>query len=85
MNYVFKFNLCVYFSPHPYLFFNSDRETFTFLGFDIDKDTGNLVDKQTETVLEEAIMHQKLYKGLIRNKAPLHEDFDELERYQVFF
>ncbi|XP_060599995.1 E3 ubiquitin-protein ligase RNF213-like [Ruditapes philippinarum] len=69
-------------SPHPYLFFNSDRETFTFLGFYIDKDTGNLVDKQTETVLEEAIMHQNLYKGLIRNKAPLHEDFDQLERHE---
>ncbi|XP_053396356.1 E3 ubiquitin-protein ligase rnf213-alpha-like [Mercenaria mercenaria] len=69
-------------SPHPYLFFNSDRETFTFLGFFIDQDTGNLVDLQTRTVLEEGIMSPDLYKILVENKAPLQEDFDSLQRHE---
>ncbi|WAR07198.1 R213A-like protein, partial [Mya arenaria] len=57
-------------SPHPYLFFNSDRFTFTFLGFYIDRNTGNLVDQQTNRVLEEGIMAQNLYDSLVRNQAP---------------
>ncbi|WAR07210.1 RN213-like protein, partial [Mya arenaria] len=47
-------------SPHPYLFFNSDRFTFTFLGFYIDRNTGNLVDQQTNRILEQGIMAQNL-------------------------
>ncbi|XP_053388233.1 E3 ubiquitin-protein ligase rnf213-alpha-like, partial [Mercenaria mercenaria] len=69
-------------SPHPYLFFNSDRATFTFLGFFIDRHTGNLIDLQTKAVLEEGIMSQNLYKGLVRNNAPLQEDFDSLKRHE---
>ncbi|XP_052808691.1 E3 ubiquitin-protein ligase rnf213-alpha-like isoform X2 [Mya arenaria] len=69
-------------SPHPYLFFNSDRFTFTFLGFYIDRNTGNLVDQQTNRVLEEGIMAQNLYDSLVRNQAPVREDFDALPRDQ---
>ncbi|WAR07208.1 R213A-like protein [Mya arenaria] len=47
-------------SPHPYLFFNSDRFSFTFLGFYIDRNTGNLVDQQTNRILEQGIMSQNL-------------------------
>ena len=68
-------------SPHPYLFFNSDKFTFTFLGFNIDKGTGNLVDHQTKTVLENGIMKTQLYDALIRNNAPLNENFDSLPRF----
>jgi len=68
------------FSPHPYLFFNSDKFTFTFLGFNIDRRTGNLVDQQTKTVLENSIMKTQLYDALIRNHAPLKENFDSLPR-----
>ncbi|WAR07205.1 R213A-like protein [Mya arenaria] len=52
-------------SPHPYLFFNSDRFTFTFLGFYIDRNTGNLVDQQTNRILEQGIMAQNLYDSLL--------------------
>ncbi|XP_053396009.1 E3 ubiquitin-protein ligase rnf213-alpha-like [Mercenaria mercenaria] len=69
-------------SPHPYLFFNSDRFTFTFLGFFIDRGSGNLIDQQTRTVLEHGIMKQNLYDSLVRNHAPMQENFDALPRDQ---
>ncbi|KAH3727158.1 hypothetical protein DPMN_053084, partial [Dreissena polymorpha] len=67
-------------SPHPYLFFNSDRETFTFLGFFIERFTGNLKDQQTGELLEKAIMTRRLYDALVANHAPLQENFDALSR-----
>ncbi|KAK3585576.1 hypothetical protein CHS0354_036763 [Potamilus streckersoni] len=67
-------------SPHPYLFFNPDGHTITFLGFNIDRRTGNLIDKQTRQVLETSIMPQNLYDSLVRNRVPIQEDFDSLPR-----
>ncbi|KAK3585590.1 hypothetical protein CHS0354_036776 [Potamilus streckersoni] len=67
-------------SPHPYLFFNPDGQTLTFVGFNIEQRTGNLVDLQTGNVLETAIMDRNLYKGLVRNHAPIQENFDFLSR-----
>ncbi|CAG2236708.1 RNF213 [Mytilus edulis] len=81
----------VYFCPHPYLFFNPDHHTMTFLGFNIQKATGNLVDDQTGESLEDQIMEptlhdnqQTLYHGL--NSQPgisLSENFDNLERCDI--
>lgn len=70
-----------YFSPHPYLFFNTDGFTFTFLGFNIDRTTGNLIDLQTKQILEKEIMTKNLFDALIRNKVDLQENFDALSRY----
>ena len=50
-------------SPHPYLFFNQDHITITFLGFFINS-TGDLVDPQTSQTLEEGLMSQPLRNGL---------------------
>ncbi|XP_076109129.1 E3 ubiquitin-protein ligase rnf213-alpha-like [Mytilus galloprovincialis] len=75
-------------SPHPYLFFNPDHHTMTFLGFNIEKATGNLIDDQTGESLEDQIMdptldqrQRTLYNGL--NSQPgvnLSENFDKLSR-----
>ena len=51
------------FSPHPYLFFNQDRITMTFLGFFINS-AGDLVDPQTSQTLEEGLMSQPLRNAL---------------------
>ncbi|KAL3881507.1 hypothetical protein ACJMK2_027939 [Sinanodonta woodiana] len=67
-------------SPHPYLFFNPDGHTITFLGFNIERSTGNLIDQQTKQVLETAILPKKLYDSLVRNRVPIQEDFDSLPR-----
>ncbi|XP_060597648.1 E3 ubiquitin-protein ligase rnf213-alpha-like, partial [Ruditapes philippinarum] len=69
-------------SPHPYLFFNSDRFSFTFLGFYIEKSSGNLIDQQTGKVLERGIMTPNLYDSLVRNHAPIQENFDNLPRHE---
>ncbi|XP_053396012.1 E3 ubiquitin-protein ligase rnf213-alpha-like [Mercenaria mercenaria] len=69
-------------SPHPYLFFNRDRMTFTFLGFYIEKESGNLIDQQTGNVLERCIMTKNLYEAMERNHVPLQEDFNSLLRMQ---
>ena len=51
------------FSPHPYLFFNQDHITMTFLGFSINSN-GDLVDPQTSTILEKDLMPKSLGNGL---------------------
>ncbi|XP_041354587.1 E3 ubiquitin-protein ligase rnf213-alpha-like [Gigantopelta aegis] len=69
-------------SPHPYIFFNPDGQTMTFLGFNINRQTGDLIDQQTGHVLEPAIMAKNLQDSLIRNRVPLNENFDQLQRLQ---
>ena len=56
----------------------------TFLGFNIDRRTGNLIDLQTRAVLEEGIMQQNLFDALIRNRVNLAENFDALPRFVNF-
>lgn len=59
----------------------------TFLGFNIDKETGNLIDEETEKerkILEENIMDKDLFETLQRNKVNLEENFDDLPRYFFF-
>ena len=51
------------FSPHPYLFFNQDHITMTFLGFFINS-VGDLVDPQTSQILEKSLMSKPLRNGL---------------------
>ncbi|KAL8623379.1 hypothetical protein ACOMHN_065913 [Nucella lapillus] len=67
-------------SPHPYIFFNPDKNTMTFLGFSVDPYTGNLTDQQTGQVLEQGIMNRQLYQALTFNRVPLNENFDDLPR-----
>lgn len=72
----------MFFSPHPYLFFNADNMTFTFIGFHIESSTGNLID-QNGGILEKNIMSVGLYNLLKLNGVPVTEDFDELPRYDA--
>ena len=59
-------NMCLLFSsrsPHPYLFFNEDRMTITFLGFFINS-AGDLIDPQNLRTLETGLMSKHLRNGL---------------------
>ncbi|XP_071122875.1 E3 ubiquitin-protein ligase RNF213-like [Mytilus edulis] len=67
-------------SPHPYLFFNLDHHSMTFLGFNIEEKTRNLIDLQTKEILEKNIMEKSLFDALSRNKVDLSENFDALPR-----
>lgn len=82
VNFEFSMSFLFYFSPHPYLFFNSDGTTMTFLGFNIDKATGNLIGTQDgkEYVLKSNIMDKRLIEALARNRVNLNETFDNLSR-----
>ncbi|XP_060597666.1 E3 ubiquitin-protein ligase rnf213-alpha-like [Ruditapes philippinarum] len=69
-------------SPHPYIFFNADRMSLTFLGFNIEKRTGNLIDHQTGRILERGMMKRDLFNALVNNNVPLQENFDMLRRME---
>ena len=59
----FKITFPFLFSPHPYLFFNEDHITMTFLGFSINSN-GDLVDPQASTILDRGLMPKRLTNGL---------------------
>ena len=59
-------------SPHPYLFFNEDGQTFTFMGFTVDRQ-GNLVEPGTARVLERGIMTAALQTGLYHQRVNFQE------------
>jgi hypothetical protein len=61
-------------SSHPYIFFNQDRITITFVGFTVTP-SGDLIDPTHRGILEAAIVSRQLYDGLIRNKVYFNEDY----------
>uniref|UniRef100_A0A1I8GB29 RING-type domain-containing protein n=1 Tax=Macrostomum lignano TaxID=282301 RepID=A0A1I8GB29_9PLAT len=68
-------------NSHPYLLFNEDGATFTFVGFTINP-AGDLLD-QKRAVIQKGIMSQQLYKGLHRQGVHLDEAFDSLPRDEM--
>ncbi|XP_071956942.1 E3 ubiquitin-protein ligase rnf213-alpha-like [Antedon mediterranea] len=65
-------------SPHPYIFFNQDNQTMTFMGFSIDRN-GTLLDINEE-VLQRNVMTKSLMRGLSNQQVNLSEDFNSLPR-----
>ncbi|XP_072046321.1 E3 ubiquitin-protein ligase rnf213-alpha-like [Amphiura filiformis] len=68
-------------SLHPYIFFNHDHESMTFMGFYIDHD-GSLRDPSTQNVIEANIMNRILRQALHVNGVELSKDFDNLPRWK---
>ena len=52
----------------------------TFMGFQIEHKTGNLMDPGTGKVLEHGILTSPLQKGLRKNFVDLNETFDTKTR-----
>ncbi|XP_056285146.1 E3 ubiquitin-protein ligase rnf213-beta isoform X2 [Pseudoliparis swirei] len=68
---------------HPYIFFNADRFSMSFLGFNVIRQGPNrldAVDPRSGIVLMENVMSQKLFEGLERQRISLTGDFDQLPR-----
>lgn len=68
---------------HPYIFFNHDRFSMSFLGFNVKTDGRNIlsaVDPHSNRILIRDVMSQELYEGLVRQRISLTEDFDQLPR-----
>ena len=72
------------FRPHPYTFFNEDGNSVSFVGFFIDRISGNRIDSKTKRILVEGVMPTELYDSLRRNGVPLQENFDDLPKYDIF-
>ena len=64
--------------PHPSLFFNPDGQTFTFFGFNVDRNTGYLLDPNTNNQLfqnlqiSKQFMAGKKFKKFISLKLRLY-------------
>ena len=66
-------------SPHPYLFFNQDHNTLTFLGFYIDSN-GDLVDPGTGETLEQGLLSKPLRNGLQAQGVDFTTDTDNFKK-----
>jgi len=64
------------YSPHPYIFFNKDGNTITFVGFviKIEHDWGDLINPYDGQVLERYIITKKLHKSLVQNRVNFQDD-----------
>ena len=65
----------IYFSYHPYLFFNKDGASITFVGFNVNPTTGDIQDPIKKEVIEHRAMTPQLYTGLQCNRVNLSENY----------
>lgn len=69
--------------PHPYIFFNDDHVSMTFIGFHLelnDQKGVDAINPMTKEVIKKNIMTQQLYTGLRLQRVPFNRDFDQLTR-----
>ncbi|XP_072501344.1 E3 ubiquitin-protein ligase RNF213 isoform X2 [Notamacropus eugenii] len=69
--------------PHPYIFFNDDHTSMTFIGFHLEPNQNGGIDAVSHLdrkIIEKNIMTQELYDGLLHQRVPFNIDFDELDR-----
>nr|XP_046270196.1 E3 ubiquitin-protein ligase rnf213-alpha isoform X2 [Scatophagus argus] len=69
--------------PHPYIFFNDDHVSMTFIGFHLQTNEQNSVDAIEPTsgrVIKKNVMTKELYEGLKLQRVPFNIDFDHLPR-----
>ena len=63
-------------SYHPYLFFNQDKTSITFVGFNA-KPNGDLLDPVRNKLIEPASLSRQLYSGLEQNGVNLSENYKD--------
>uniref|UniRef100_A0A672LJT5 RING-type E3 ubiquitin transferase n=1 Tax=Sinocyclocheilus grahami TaxID=75366 RepID=A0A672LJT5_SINGR len=71
--------------PHPYIFFNDDHESMTFIGFHLQPNAQkriDAIDPLTKRVIKQNIMTRELYEGLKLQRVPFNIDFDQLPRHE---
>ncbi|XP_059700093.1 E3 ubiquitin-protein ligase RNF213-like isoform X2 [Haemorhous mexicanus] len=68
--------------PHPYLFFNADRTSMTFIGFHFQRTRNHIdaIDPLNGNVIKKDIMTAQLYQGLLLQGVPFNVPFDQLPR-----
>ncbi|KAM6344814.1 E3 ubiquitin-protein ligase RNF213 isoform 2-T4 [Alca torda] len=71
--------------PHPYLFFNDDRVSMTFIGFHFKPNCCGGVDAinpLNDNVIKRNVMTSELYNGLLLQRVPFNVPFDQLPRHE---
>ncbi|KAF6297909.1 hypothetical protein mRhiFer1_000154 [Rhinolophus ferrumequinum] len=71
--------------PHPYVFFNGDHTSMTFIGFHLQpNENGSVdaVDHLSRQVIKRDVMTMELYQGLLLQRVPFNVDFDQLPRHE---
>ncbi|PKU34399.1 hypothetical protein llap_15296 [Limosa lapponica baueri] len=70
--------------PHPYLFFNGDRVSMTFIGFHFKpngRDGVDAINPLNDNIIKRNVMTSHLYQGLLNQRVPFNVAFDQLPRY----
>ncbi|XP_048410924.2 E3 ubiquitin-protein ligase rnf213-alpha-like isoform X2 [Stegostoma tigrinum] len=69
--------------PHPYIFFNDDHTSMTFIGFHL-RENGqggiDAINPSNGKIIKPNIMTRELYTGLLLQRVPFNTDFDKLSR-----
>uniref|UniRef100_A0A8C6ZCZ6 RING-type E3 ubiquitin transferase n=1 Tax=Nothoprocta perdicaria TaxID=30464 RepID=A0A8C6ZCZ6_NOTPE len=71
--------------PHPYLFFNEDRVSMTFIGFHLQLNANGGVDAVNPlngNIIKRNVMTSQLYHGLLLQRVPFNIHFDQLPRHE---
>ncbi|XFF88667.1 hypothetical protein AB1E18_014886 [Capra hircus] len=71
--------------PHPYVFFNSDHTSMTFIGFHFQSNQNggvDAIDRLSGKVIKKDVMTEQLYQGLLLQRVPFNVDFDQLPRHE---
>lgn len=71
--------------PHPYVFFNGDRMTMTFIGFHLQPNNNGYVDAINPSngkVIKKNVMTEELFDGLKLQRVPFNINFDNLPRHE---
>ncbi|RVE69573.1 hypothetical protein OJAV_G00079040 [Oryzias javanicus] len=71
--------------PHPYIFFNDDHNSMTFIGFHLqpnDQNSIDAIDPTSKRVIKRNVMTRELYEGLRLQRVPFNIDFDSLPRWE---
>lgn len=69
--------------PHPYIFFNDDHMSLTFIGFHLQLNENNFadaIDPASGKVIKKNVMTRALFEGLTLQRVPFNIDFDQLPR-----
>ncbi|XP_018410442.1 PREDICTED: LOW QUALITY PROTEIN: E3 ubiquitin-protein ligase RNF213-like [Nanorana parkeri] len=71
--------------PHPYIFFNEDHASMTFIGFHLEPNNAGGVDAinpRNNSIIRQNVMSAQLYEGLKLQRVPFNTDFDQLPRHE---
>ncbi|XP_018410445.1 PREDICTED: E3 ubiquitin-protein ligase RNF213-like [Nanorana parkeri] len=71
--------------PHPYIFFNEDHASMTFIGFHLEPNNAGGVDAinpRNNSIIRQNVMSLQLYEGLRVQRVPFNTDFDQLPRHE---